>query len=207
MNLKVYDINAKEVGKIELNDSVFAVDYNKSAIHQVVVAHLANCRQGTKATLNRSAVRGGGAKPWRQKGTGRARQGTIRAPQWKGGGVVFAHQPRDFSKKVNKKLKELALKSALSEKIRNNEVIVVDKFDLKEAKTKHMANVLKNFEINKKTYLLVGETDANVTLASRNLALVTTSDVNLINVYDIVSCNKLIISKDTIKKLEEAYAV
>ena len=207
MNLKVYDTNAKEVGKIKVNDSIFDVEYNKAAIHQVVVAHLANKRQGTKSTLTRSEVRGGGAKPWRQKGTGRARQGTIRAPQWKGGGVVFAPKPRDFSKKINKKLKALALKSALSEKIRANELIVVDKFDIKEAKTKLVAAVLKNFEISKRALLVLDTEDSKVALAGRNIENLKTSAVELVNVYDLVSTGKVLITKEAIKKLEEVYAV
>ncbi len=207
MILKVYNTSAKEVGEIEVNESVFGIEYKPHAIHQVVVAQLANKRQGTKSTLSRSEVRGGGAKPWRQKGTGRARHGSIRSPQWKGGGVVFAHKPRDYSKKINKKLKTLALKSALSEKIRAGELIVIDKIEFKEAKTKFMATILKNFEIEKKALLVMCENDNNVVLAGRNIPILKTLESALINVYDLVSRNKVLVTLDAIKKIEEVYAV
>ncbi len=207
MILKVYDTQAKEVGEIEVNESVFGTEYNPYAIHQVVVAQLANKRQGNKSTLSRSEVRGGGAKPWRQKGTGRARHGSIRSPQWKGGGVVFAHSPRDYSKKINKKVKSLALKSALSQKVRAGELIVVDKIELAEAKTKLVATILANFELEKRTLLVLGEADNKTTLAARNIPLVKTLEAALVNVYDLVNTNKVLITLDAIKKIEEAYAV
>ncbi len=207
MILKVYDTSAKEVGEIEVNESVFGTEYNPYAIHQVVVAHLANKRQGNKSTLSRSEVRGGGAKPWRQKGTGRARHGSIRSPQWKGGGVVFAHTPRDYSQKINKKLKTLALKSALSQKIRAEELIVVDKIELAEAKTKLIAAILGNFGLEKRTLLVLSENDNKTLLASRNIPLLKTLEATLINVYDLVNTSKVLVTLDAIKKIEEAYAV
>ncbi|MGI6213531.1 MAG: 50S ribosomal protein L4 [Christensenellales bacterium] len=207
MILKVYDTSAKEVGEIEVSEDVFGAELNTSAIHQVVVAQLANKRQGTKATLSRSEVRGGGIKPWRQKGTGRARQGSIRSPQWKGGGVVFAHKPRDFSKKINKKLKTLALRSALSEKIRAGEFIVLDKVELKEAKTKLVAAILKNFGIDKKAMLVLDSYNNDILVASRNIPFLKTGEAELLNVYDLVSCGKVLITSDAVKKIEEAYAL
>ncbi len=162
MKVNVLDIKAKKVGEIELSDSVFGVEYNEPLIHQVIVAQLANRRQGTKCTLTRTEVRGGGKKPWRQKGTGRARQGSIRSPQWTGGGVVFAPKPRDFSQKINKKMKSAATLSALSAKVSDNDFIVLDKLVLEEAKTKYVAQMLKAFEIDKKVLLVVGNDDANV---------------------------------------------
>ena len=170
MELKVLNTAGKQVGTVELNDAVFAVEYNEALIHQVVVAQLANKRQGTKSTLTRTEVRGGGVKPYRQKGTGRARQGSIRSPQFVKGGVVFAPKPRDFRQKLNKFSKRQALLSALSQKIRQDEFIVVDEFKVKEAKTKEVANILKALELNKKTLLVVAEDNKDLLLASRNSA-------------------------------------
>ncbi len=206
MQSKVFDMKANEVGVIELNDQVFGQEYNEALIHQVVVAQMANKRQGTKSTLTRTEVRGGGIKPWRQKGTGRARQGSTRAPQWIKGGVVFAPKPRDFSKKVNQRAKTEALKSALSYKAANKEMIVLDKVELAEAKTKYMAELLKNFNLGKKTLLVVGSHNDDVVLASRNLQELTVCVSDLLNVYDVVANATLLVTADAVKNIEEAYA-
>ena len=204
MQTKVYNIKGEHVGEINLNDEVFAVPYNEAVIHQVVVATLANGRQGTKSTLTRSEVRGGGRKPWRQKGTGNARQGSIRAPQWIKGGVVFAPKPRDFSKKVNKKVKELAFMSAISTRLEENNVIVLDDLAI-EAKTKEMANVLENLKVERSVVVVTDAANENVVLAGRNLPKVTISNADNLSTYEIVSNEKLIITKSAIKKIEEAY--
>ena len=211
MQSKVFDMKANEVGVIELNDQVFGQEYNEALIHQVVVAQMANKRQGTKSTLTRTEVRGGGIKPWRQKGTGRARQGSTRAPQWIKGGVVFAPKPRDFSKKVNKKMKAQAFRSALSTKLADNELIVLDQLVLAEAKTKAMASILKNLNCNQKTLLVVaGEAEdanvVNVLRASGNIANLTVVNASLANVYQLVANVNVIATKDAIKQIEEAYA-
>lgn len=194
-----------------MSDAVFGCEYNEALIHQVVVAYLANQRQGTKSTLTRTEVRGGGIKPWRQKGTGRARQGSIRAPQWIKGGVVFAPKPRDFSKKVNKKMKAQAFRSALSTKLADNELIVLDQLVLAEVKTKAMASILKNLNCNQKTLLVVaGEAEdanvVNVLRASGNIANLTVVNASLANVYQLVANVNVIATKDAIKQIEEAYA-
>ena len=204
MQTKVYNIKGEVVGNIKLSDEVFAVPYNEAVIHQVVVATLANGRQGTKSTLTRSEVRGGGRKPWRQKGTGNARQGSIRAPQWIKGGVVFAPKPRDFSKKVNKKVKELAFKSALSTRLEENNVIVLDDLTI-NAKTKEMVEILANLKIEKSAVIVTDVANENVVLASRNLPNIETSNADNLSTYEIVSNEKLIITKSAIKKIEEAY--
>ncbi len=206
MQSKVFDMKANEVGSVELNEQVFGREYNEALIHQVVVAQLANKRQGTKSTLTRAEVRGGGIKPWRQKGTGRARQGSIRAPQWIKGGVVFAPKPRDFSKKVNKRAKTEALKSALSYKAQNNEMIVLDKMELAQPKTKLMVEVLNNFNLTKKTLLVLSKNDETVLRASGNIGNLTVCVSDLINVYDVVANTALLITADAVKSLEEAYA-
>lgn len=206
MNLKVYNTSAKEVGAIELSDAVFAQEYNEALIHQVVVAQLANKRQGTKSTLTRSEVRGGGIKPWRQKGTGRARQGSIRSPQWIKGGVVFAPKPRDFSKKINVKMKAGALRSALSAKVADEELIVIDEFKLAQPKTKEVAAILKNFGIDKKVLIVVTGNDLDVIRAAKNIANVTLIDADLINVYDLVANAKCVMTQEAVKKIEEVYA-
>ncbi|MCI8912060.1 MAG: 50S ribosomal protein L4 [Clostridia bacterium] len=205
MKVNVLDIKAKKVGEIELSDSVFGVEYNEPLIHQVIVAQLANRRQGTKCTLTRTEVRGGGKKPWRQKGTGRARQGSIRSPQWTGGGVVFAPKPRDFSQKINKKMKSAATLSALSAKVSDNDFIVLDKLVLEEAKTKYVAQMLKAFEIDKKVLLVVGNDDANVLRACANIPNLTLINADLINVYDLAANAKCIFTVDAVNKIEEAY--
>lgn len=203
MELKVLNTAGKQVGTVELNDAVFAVEYNEALIHQVVVAQLANKRQGTKSALTRTEVRGGGVKPYRQKGTGRARQGSIRSPQFVKGGVVFAPKPRDFRQKLNKFSKRQALLSALSQKIRQDEFIVVDEFKVKEAKTKEVANILKALELSKKTLLVVAEDNKDLLRASRNIADLQVINADLINVYDVVRSNKCVVTKAAAEKIEE----
>ena len=204
-SVKLYDMKAKEVGTLELSDALFNTEYNESVIHQAVVTRLANERQGTKSTLTRSEVRGGGAKPWRQKGTGRARQGSIRSPQWVKGGVVFAPKSRDFSKKMNAKAKVVALFSALSQKIRDDEVIFIDEIKVKEAKTKEMAAFLKAFNLEKTVLLVMDNNDEMVLRASANIAKVSTIAVDQINTYDVVKNAKLVISKQAVQQIEEVY--
>lgn len=204
MQTNVLNIKGEVVGKVELNDSVFKVPYNEAVIHQVVVATLANNRQGTKSTLTRSEVSGGGRKPWRQKGTGNARQGSTRAPQWIKGGVVFAPKPRDFSKKVNKKVKALAFMSAVSTRLEEGNVIVLDELNV-APKTKEMAQVLENLKVNKSAVIVTEDVNENVVLSARNLENIETSTADIVSTYDIVTNEKLIITKSAIKKLEEAY--
>ena len=204
-SVKLFNMNAKEVGTLELSDALFGAEYNEAVIHQAVVARLANERQGTKSTLTRSEVRGGGAKPWRQKGTGRARQGSIRSPQWVKGGVVFAPKSRDFSKKMNAKAKVVALLSALSQKIRDDEVIFVDEIKVKEAKTKEMAAFLKAFNLEKTVLLVMDNSDEMVLRASANIAKITTIAASQINTYDVVKNAKIVISKQAVQQIEEVY--
>lgn len=206
MKVKVYDKNANVVGSMQLKSEVFEREYNESLIHQVVVAQLANKRQGTKSTLTRSEVRGGGAKPWRQKGTGRARQGSIRSPQWIKGGVVFAPKPRDFSKKVNKRAKFQAFKSAISYKAQNNEIIVVDKIELPEIKTKYMQKILSNFNLDKKVLLVLPEYNEALLRAGRNIENLEISTVELVSLYEVVSNATVLMTSEAIKNLEEAFA-
>ncbi len=204
-SIKIYNQTGAEAGTLELNESVFGAEYNEALIHQVVVAQLNNKRQGTKSTLTRTEVRGGGIKPWRQKGTGRARQGSIRAPQWVGGGVVFAPKPRDFSQKINKKANRKALCSALSAKLADENMVVVDKLVLQAAKTKEVAAILKALNVTKRVLLVVTESDADVVRAANNLPNVTTVASNLVNVYDIVANEKFVATEQAIKNIEEAY--
>ena len=204
-SVKLYDMKAKEVGTLELSDALFNVEFKESVIHQAVVTRLANERQGTKSTLTRSEVRGGGAKPWRQKGTGRARQGSIRSPQWIKGGVVFAPKSRDFSKKMNAKAKEVALFSALSQKIRDDEVIFIDDIKVSEAKTKEMAAFLKAFNLEKSVLLVMDNSDEMVIRASANLKKVSTIAAAQINTYDVVKNAKIVISKQAVQQIEEVY--
>ena len=206
-NVKVYNMKGAEVGEIELNDSVFGVEYNEPLIHQAVVTYLANGRQGTKSTLTRTEVRGGGAKPWRQKGTGRARQGSIRAPQWTKGGVVFAPKSRDFSKKMNKTAKRGALLSALSKKVADGELVVVDEVKVSAPKTKEMEAFRQALGLDKRTVVVLDENDKDVILAARNIQKFSTISVEEINTYEIVSNAVVVLTKGTVKKLEEAYAV
>ncbi len=206
MEMKVVNATGKKVGTIELNSAVFEQEYNEALIHQVVVAQLANKRQGTKSTLTRAEVRGGGIKPWRQKGTGRARQGSIRAPQWIKGGVVFAPKPRDFSQKINQKMKVAALKSALSAKVRDNEMTIINEVKAENGKTKEIAAILKNLKMDKRVLLVVSEHDELVIRACRNIENVTLINASLINVYDVVSNVNCVMTKDAVKKIEEVYA-
>ena len=205
-NVAVYNMEGKEVGTIELNDSVFGVKVNEHLVHMAVVQQLANKRQGTQKAKTRSEVSGGGRKPWRQKGTGHARQGSIRAPQWKGGGVVFAPVPRDYSFKLNKKEKRAALKSVLTDKVLNGNLVVVDEFKFEEIKTKNFVAMLNNLNVNTKALVVVGENDTNAALSARNIPTVKTSRTNTINVYDIINANKLVVTKDVVKTIEEVYA-
>ena len=207
MQVKLFDMSAKEVGELTLNDQLFAIEYNEAVIHQAIVTRLANERQGTKSTLTRSEVRGGGIKPWRQKGTGRARQGSIRSPQWIHGGVVFAPKSRDFSKKMNLTAKRVALFSALSQKIRENEVIFVDALKSENGKTKEMVAFLKAFGLEKTVLFVMDNADVNVLRASANVQAISTIPVEQINTYDIVKNAKVVITAEAVKKIEEAYEV
>ena len=203
--VSVYNIEGKVVGDMELNDAVFGVEVITHLVHQAVVLQLANKRQGTQSAKTRSEVSGGGRKPWRQKGTGHARQGSTRSPQWTGGGIVFAPKPRDYSFKMNKKEKNLALKSVLTTKVAENKFIVVDGLSFDEIKTKNMVNVLKNLEV-KKALVVTDDDNKNVTLSSRNIPGVKTAFTNTINVYDILKYDKMVVAKDVISKIEEVYA-
>lgn len=204
-NVYVYNMEGNEVGTIELNDAVFGVKVNEHLVHQAVVRHLANKRQGTQKAKTRSEVRGGGRKPWRQKGTGHARQGSIRAPQWTGGGVVFAPTPRDYSKKMNKKEKRAALKSALSSRVEADKLIVLDTLRLDEIKTKEMVRVLNNLKVNK-ALVVMPEVDENVMLSARNIPDVATIDARMLNVYDIMKYSTVILTKDAVASIEEVFA-
>jgi large subunit ribosomal protein L4 len=204
-NVSVVNMEGKEVGTIELNDAVFGVEINEHLVHMAVVQQLANNRQGTQKAKTRAEVSGGGRKPWRQKGTGHARQGSIRAPQWKGGGVVFAPVPRDYSFKINKKEKRAALKSVLTDKVQGGNLIVVDELKFDEIKTKNFVIVMKNLKVEKGLVVL-GESDTNVIMSGRNVADVNTALVNTINVYDILNAKTLVLTKDAVSKIEEVYA-
>ena len=203
--VSVYNMEGKEVGTIELNDAVFGVEVNEHLVHMAVVQQLANNRQGTQKAKTRSEVSGGGRKPWRQKGTGHARQGSIRAPQWTGGGVVFAPVPRDYSFKLNKKEKRAALKSALTDKVANAKLIVVDELKFEEIKTKNFAQVMKNLDVNN-GLVVVNENDVNVMMSAKNIADVKMALPNTINVYDIMKAGKVVLTKDAVKTIEEVYA-
>ena len=205
-NVKVYNMKGEEVGNLDLSDKVFGADYNEPLIHQAVVTYLSNQRQGTKSTLTRTEVRGGGAKPWRQKGTGRARQGSIRAPQWIKGGVVFAPKPRDFSKKMNASAKKGALLSALSKKVADGELLVVDEVKVSAPKTKEMEAFRKALKLDKRTVVVMDEPNEDVILAARNLETLSTISVNEINTYEIVANSVVVLTKGSVKKLEEVYA-
>lgn len=205
-SIKVYNMSGAEVGEMTLNDAIFGAEYNEPLIHQAVVTRLANERQGTKSTLTRTEVRGGGKKPWRQKGTGNARQGSIRAPQWIKGGVVFAPKSRDFSKKMNKTAKRAALFSALSKKVADGELIVVDQLVAADGKTKEMAAFAKALNLNKSAVLVMDNDDVNVIRATQNLAKISTLPVAQINTYDVVANNKVVLTKAAVEKLEEVYA-
>ena len=204
-NVSVFNMEGKEVGTIELNDAVFGVEVNEHLVHLAVVQQLANNRQGTQKAKTRSEVSGGGRKPWRQKGTGHARQGSTRAPQWTGGGVVFAPVPRDYYLKLNKKEKNAALKSALTNAVNTNKLIVVDELKMSEIKTKTFANVMANLNVDKGLVVLA-ENDANVVLSARNMAAVNTTLTNTLNVYDVMNAKKIVLTKDAVTKIEEVYA-
>ena len=201
----VYTMDGAENGQIELNDSIFGVEVNIPVMHQVVVAHLANLRQGTQSAKTRAEVRGGGKKPWRQKGTGHARQGSIRAPQWVGGGVVFAPKPRDYSMKINKKVRRLALKSALSSKVGEQKLVVLESLELAQIKTKEMKKVLDAFKIENALVVLEGE-NQNVVLSARNIPGVKTMRADMINCYDVLNHDAFIVTKDAVAKIEEVFA-
>ena len=204
-NVSVYNMEGKEVGTMELNDAVFGVEVNDHLVHLAVVRQLANNRQGTQKAKTRSEVSGGGRKPWRQKGTGHARQGSTRAPQWTGGGVVFAPTPRDYSVKMNKKERRLALKSALTSRVQENKLIVLDELKLDEVKTKAMQNVLNNLNVSK-ALVVLADNDANVVLSARNIPGVITALPNTINVYDVLKYNTVILTKASAAAIEEVYA-
>ncbi len=204
-NVKVYNMEGAEVGTIDLNDAIFGVDVNTHVMHMAVVSQLANKRQGTQSTKTRAEVRGGGRKPWRQKGTGHARQGSIRAPQWKGGGVVFAPKPREYGFKMNKKEKGLAIKSALTSRVIENKLYVIDDISFDEIKTKKMVGMLSKFDIDK-AIIVMDKKDDNVILSARNIPTVTTVTSNALNVFDILKYDKMIISKAAVAQIEEVYA-
>ena len=204
-NVTVYNMEGIEVGTMELNDAVFGVEINEHLVHLAVVRQLANKRQGTQKAKTRSEVSGGGRKPWRQKGTGHARQGSIRAPQWTGGGVVFAPVPRDYEVKMNKKERRAALKSALTSKVQDNKLVVVDSLALAEVKTKEMQRVLTNLKAEK-ALVITASDDKNVVLSARNIADVQTATVNTMNVYDVMKHNTVVVTKDAVASIEEVYA-
>ena len=204
-NVSVYNIEGNEVGTIDLNDAVFGVEVNEHLVHMAVVNQLANNRQGTQKAKTRSEVSGGGRKPWRQKGTGHARQGSTRAPQWTGGGVVFAPVPRDYTLKMNKKEKRAALKSALTSRVQENKLIVVDELKFDSIKTKAMASVLKNLNVNK-ALVVLNDNDTNVVMSAKNIPDVKTAQTNTINVFDILKYNTVVLTKDAVATIEEVYA-
>ena len=204
-NVSVYNIEGKEVGSIELNDAVFGVEVNEHLVHMAVVNQLANKRQGTQSAKTRSEVSGGGKKPWRQKGTGHARQGSTRAPQWTGGGIVFAPKPRDYSFKMNKKEKRIALLSALSSKVAESKIVVLDEFKLDEIKTKKFVEVMNNLKVENALVVLEGE-NKNVVLSGRNIPSVKVTATNEINTYDVLKYTTLVVTKAAVEKLEEVYA-
>ena len=202
----VYNMQGKKVSDVELNEAVFGIEPNENIVHSVLVNYLANQRQGTQSTKTRAEVRGGGRKPWRQKGTGRARQGSIRAPQWIKGGIALGPKPRSYSYRINKKEKQLAIKSLLSAKVLDNELTVVDKLEVKEPKTNVMVKALTDLKVEGKTLIILAEKNENVLLSSRNIKGVKTIELNTINVFDLLNCNKLVLPLETVKKLEEVYA-
>lgn len=202
----LYNVSGQQIGDIELSDAVFGVEVNQHVLYEVVKNQLANKRQGTQSAKTRAEVRGGGRKPWRQKGTGRARQGSIRAPQWAGGGVVFAPKPRDYSYSVPKKVKRLAMKSALSSKVEESKIIVLDDLNLTQPKTKDMINILKNINSSKKALIVMDEKNENVIKSANNIQGIQTTLVSTLNVYDILKHDSFIITKDAVKKVEEVYA-
>ena len=205
-SIDVYNIEGKKVSTVDLKEEIFGIEPNEAIVHTALVNYLANQRQGTQSTKTRAEVRGGGRKPWRQKGTGRARQGSIRAPQWIKGGIALGPKPRSYKYRVNKKEKQLAIKSLLSSKVLENDLVVVDKFDFKEIKTKQMVNAMKNLKVEGKTFIVLPTSDEKVQKSARNIENVKTGSINTINVYDLLKYKKLVLTVDTIKKLEEVYA-
>ena len=204
-NVSVYNMEGKEVGTIDLNDAIFGVEVNEHLVHMAVVQQLANNRQGTQKAKTRSEVSGGGRKPWRQKGTGHARQGSTRSPQWTGGGVVFAPVPRDYSFKLNKKEKQAALKSALTSKVNDKKLVVIDKLAFDEIKTKNFQTVMNNLKVTKGLVVLA-DNDANVVLSAKNIPTVATTLTTTLNVYDVMKANTVVLTKDAVSKIEEVYA-
>ena len=204
--MDVYDVEGKKVSTVDLKKEIFGIEPNEAVVHSVLVNFLANQRQGTQSTKTRAEVRGGGRKPWRQKGTGRARQGSIRAPQWIKGGIALGPKPRSYKYQVNKKEKRLAIKSCLSSKVLENQLVVVDSLPFKEIKTKEMAKTLTNLKVEGKTLILLPEKNETVQKSARNIEGVKTTLVNTINVYDLLKYNNLVVTLDTVKKLEEVYA-
>ena len=202
----VYNVEGKKVSDVELKEEIFGIEPNEAIVHSVLVNYLANQRQGTQSTKTRAEVRGGGRKPWRQKGTGRARQGSIRAPQWIKGGIALGPKPRSYKYRVNKKEKQLAIKSLLSSKVLENDLVVVDKFDFKEIKTKQMAVAMKNLKVEDKALVVIPEKNENVQKSTRNLEGVRTSSVSTLNVFDLLKHKKLVLTVDAVKKIEEVYA-
>ena len=201
----VKNLKGETVGSIDLSDALFGIDVNEHAVHMAVVQYLANQRQGTKSAKTRAEVRGGGRKPWRQKGTGRARQGSTRSPQWVGGGVVFAPKPRDFSVRLNKKQKRLALKSALTDKVNQGKLVVLENLDLPEIKTKAMIDVCGKLELNGALFVMEGG-NKNAMLSARNIPSIKTAGVNTINVYDILNYDSFVVTKEAVEKMQEVYA-
>ena len=206
MQTKVFDMAGKQVGEIELSDAIFGIEPNESVVHDVVKNHLANCRQGTQSALTRAEVSGGGIKPWRQKGTGRARQGSIRAPQWYHGGIVFAPKPRDYSYTLNKKVKRLAMKSALSAKAQAEEIVVIDAIKMDSIKTKTFKTFLNAVGVNGKALVVTAENDAIVVKSAANIPGILVTFANLINGYDILNAQKLVVDKAALAKIEEVFA-
>ena len=206
MKTNVYDMSGKQVGEVELSEGIFGIEPNVSVMHDVVKNHLANCRQGTQSALTRAEVSGGGRKPWRQKGTGRARQGSTRAPQWTPGGIVFAPKPRDYSYRLNKKVRRLALKSALSSKAQADEIVVIDEIKMDEIKTKVFKKFLDAVKADRKALVVTAEANELVVKSARNIEGVKTTFANLINVYDILNANKLVMDKAALAKIEEVFA-
>jgi large subunit ribosomal protein L4 len=205
-NVAVFNMAGDSVGQLELSESIFGIEVNENALHQVVVNYLANQRQGTQSTKTRTEVRGGGRKPWRQKGTGRARQGSIRSPQWTGGGVALGPKPRDYRFRINKKLRKLAMKSALTSKVQNGELIVLDELALNEIKTKEVAKILSNVNAASNALIVLPEKNDNIYLSARNLADVETTFVDTLNVYSILKYDFMVTTKSAISKIEEVYA-
>ena len=202
----VYNMQGKKVSDVELSEAVFGIEPNENIVHSALVNYLANQRQGTQSTKTRAEVSGGGRKPWRQKGTGRARQGSIRAPQWIKGGIALGPKPRSYSYRINKKEKQLAIRSLLSAKVLDNELTVVDKLEVEEAKTKVMAKALTDLKVEGKALIILADRNDNVLRSSRNIEGVKTIELNTINVFDLLNCSKLVLPLDTVKKLEEVYA-